>query len=157
LKSLGLEDKMKNMEESFDRRTQKDRRKKPTPALTWFTFFGRRRTIRRKEESQRGGYVDRYSPTLFFFLVLIIGLNILDAFFTMLILDAKGWEANPVVRSVIDLYGTEFWIWKFFIVSFCIALLCLHSKFKLVKEMIIILSGVYTLVIIYQIYILLRL
>lgn len=157
LKSLGLEDKMKNMEESFDRRTQKDRRKKPTPAITWFTFFGRRRTIRRKEEHQRGGYVDRYSPTLFFFLVLILGLNVLDAFFTMLILDAKGWEANPVVRSVIELYGTEFWVWKFFIVSFCIALLCLHSKFKLVKEMIILLSGLYTLVIIYQIYLLLHL
>lgn len=157
LKSLGLEDKMKNMEESFDRRIQKDRRKKPTPAITWFTFFGRRRTIRRKEEHQRGGYVDRYSPTLFFFLVLILGLNVLDAFFTMLILDAKGWEANPVVRSVIELYGTEFWVWKFFIVSFCIALLCLHSKFKLVKEMIILLSGLYTLVIIYQIYLLLHL
>ncbi len=157
LKSQGIEDKMKGMGESFDRRVQKDRRKKPTPALTWFTFFGQRRTIRRKEEHQRGGYVDRYSPTLFFFLVLIIGLNVLDAFLTMLILDEKGWEANPVVRSVIELYGTGFWVWKFFMVSFCIALLCLHSKFKLVKEMIILLSGLYTLVIAYQIYLLLRL
>ena len=113
--------------------------------------------IQREVEKQRGGYVDRYSPTLFFFLISIVGLNVLDAIFTIMILDLKGWEANPVVRSVIDLYGTEFWIWKFFIVSFSLALLCLHSKFKLVREMIITISCLYTLVVAYQVFILLHL
>jgi len=28
-----------------------------------------------------------------------------DALFTLMILDLKGWEANPVVSSVITLYG----------------------------------------------------
>ncbi len=157
MKSTGLEFRMKDVQEPTDRRLNIDRRKKPTPPLTWFTFFGRRRTIRRKDEKRKGGYVDRYSPTLFVFLVSIIGLNVLDAFLTMLILDAKGWETNPVVRSVIDLYGIKFWIWKFFLVSFSIALLCLHSKFKLVKEVIVLLSGIYLLVVIYQIYLLLQL
>ena len=145
------------MGENFDRRIKKDRRRKPTPALTRYTFLGRRRMIQRKVEKQRGGYVDRYSPTLFFFLISIVGLNVLDAIFTIMILDLKGWEANPVVRSVIDLYGTEFWIWKFFIVSFSLALLCLHSKFKLVREMIITISCLYTLVVAYQVFILLHL
>jgi hypothetical protein len=145
------------MQEDFDRRIEKDRRRKPTPTFTRYTFLGRRRMIRRKVEKEIGGYVDRYSSTLLFFLVLIVGLNVLDAFFTLMILDLKGWEANPVVRSVINLYGTEFWIWKFFIVSFSLTLLCLHSRFKLVREMIIAISCLYTLVVTYQIFILLHL
>jgi hypothetical protein len=145
------------MKENLDKRIEKDRRAKPTPVLTRYTFFGRRRAIRRKGENHKGGYVDRYSPTLFFFLILIIGLNVLDAIFTIMILDLKGWEANPVVRSVINLYGTEFWIWKFLIVSFSLALLCLHSRFKLVKEMIIAISCVYILIVAYQVFLLLHL
>jgi hypothetical protein len=88
---------------------------------------------------------------------VIVGLNVLDAFLTLLILDLKGWEANPVVQSVIDLYGTEFWVWKFFIVSVSLALLCLHSRFRLVREMIIAISCLYTLVVAYQVFLLLHL
>ncbi|NWG03093.1 MAG: hypothetical protein HXY44_09585 [Syntrophaceae bacterium] len=145
------------MEEISDKRLGKDRREKPTPALSRYTFYGRRKDIRRKAEQQKGGYVDQYSSSLFFVLVLIVGLNILDAFFTLMILDLKGWEANPVVRSVIDLYGTEFWIWKFSIVSVSIALLCLHSRFRFVKGVILMISCLYTVVVAYQIFLLLHL
>jgi hypothetical protein len=145
------------MERDVDGRAGKDRRKEPTPALSRYTLFGRRRTIRRNEDQPKGGYVDRYSPVLFFFLISIVGLNILDAFLTLMILDLKGWEANPVVRSVIDLYGTEFWIWKFSIVSVSLALLCLHSRFRLVKEVIIGISCLYLVVVAYQIFLLLHL
>jgi len=144
------------MEENFERRISKDRRKQPTSGLSRYTFFGRRKMIRRNTDHQKGGYVDRYSSILFFFLVTIIGLNVLDAFLTLLILDLKGWEANPVVNSAIALYGTEFWIWKFFIVSTSLVLLCLHSKFKLVKEIIVAISCLYLIVIVYQILLLLR-
>jgi hypothetical protein len=144
------------MEENFDRRISKDRRKRPTSGLSRYTFFGRRKMIRRKTEQQKGGYVDRYSSILFFFLITIIGLNVLDAFLTLLILDLKGWEANPVVKSAITLYGTEFWIWKFFIVSTSLILLCLHSKFRLVREIIVVISCLYIMVIVYQILLLLR-
>ncbi len=145
------------MKEDFDTRIEKDRRKQPTPGLSRYTFLGRRKTIRRKSDQPRGGYVDRYSASLFFFLVAIIGLNVLDAFFTMMILDLKGWEANPVVRSVIDLYGTKFWIWKFSVVSVSLALLCLHSRFRLVKETIIAIGCLYVIVVAYQMFLLLHL
>lgn len=139
------------------KRTLQDRRKEPTPALSWYTFFGRRREFRRKSNQEKGGYVDRYSPKLFFFLILIIGLNILDVLFTMMILDHKGWEFNPVVRSVMNIHGDGFWIWKFAIVTFSLTLLCLHSKFKPVKHIIVALSLIYLLTILYQLFILVRL
>jgi hypothetical protein len=145
------------MEEDFDKRIEKDRRRQPTPGLSRYTFFGRRKMMRRKTDWQKGGYVDRYSSILFFFLISIIGLNVLDALFTLMILDLKGWEANPVVRSVIDLYGTKFWVWKFSIVSVSMALLCLHSKFRWVKEIIVVISCLYIMVVAYQVFLLLRL
>ena len=110
--------------------------------------------MRRRAERQKGGYVDHYSPSLFFLLVSMVGLNVLDAFFTMMILDDKGWEVNPVLRSVIAIHGNKFWIWKFVLVSFCLVLLCLHSKFKLVKEVVLGLSLIYLLIVLYQIYLL---
>ena len=145
------------MEEDFDKRIEKDRRRQPTPGLSRYTFLGRRKMMRRKTDWQKGGYVDRYSSILFFFLISIVGLNVLDAFLTLLILDLKGWEANPVVNSVITLYGTKFWIWKFFIVSVPLALLCLHSRFKWVKEIIVVISCLYIMVVAYQVFLLLRL
>ena len=140
----------------MDKRVRKDRRKKPTPALSWYTFFGRRRGFRRRSDQKKGGYVDRYSSELFLFLVLILGLNILDVLFTMIILDDKGWEFNPVVWSVMNIHGDAFWIWKFAIVSFSLTLLCLHSKFRPVKQIIMGLSLIYLLTILYEAYIFLR-
>lgn len=145
------------MVENFNRRISKDRRKEPTPGLSRYTFLGRRKTIRRKADQKQGGYVDQYSSLLLFLLISIIGLNVLDALFTIMILDLKGWEANPVASSVIDLYGTKFWIWKFFIVSVSLVLLCLHSRFRLVKELIVVAGCLYFLVVVYQIFLLLHL
>ena len=143
------------MEEN-DQRTAEDRRNRPTPALSRYTFLGRRKTLRRKSDRDKGGYVDRYSSALFALLLLIVGLNILDSLFTMTILDQKGWETNPIVRSVIQLHGDRFWIWKFALVSFCLVLLCLHSRFKLVRGVIIFLSSIYLAVVLYQLFLLIH-
>jgi len=137
------------------RETQKrqfpDRRKQPTPILSRFTFWGQRKMLRREEDRQKGGYVDRYSPSLLFFLLLIIGLNLLDALFTMMILDYGGCEVNPIVRSAIGIYGDRFWIWKFSIVSVNVILLCLHSKFRYVRKIIPVICLVYLCIVLYQI------
>jgi len=136
----------------FDRRALKDRRTGPTPVLSRYTLWGRRETFRRDADRERGGYVDRYSWGLLFLIVLIVGLNVLDALFTMMILDNGGWEVNPVVRSVIQLYGDGFWVWKFAIVSIPFTLLCLHNKFRMVLTIILSISVLFTTVVLYQIY-----
>jgi hypothetical protein len=43
-----------------DRRVLKDRRKKPTPAVSRYLFFGRRRMFRRKADQEKNGYLDYY-------------------------------------------------------------------------------------------------
>ena len=134
----------------FDIRTLKDRRKQPTPAISRFTLRGRRKTLRRKEDQKKGGYVDRYPTGLLILLTMVVGLTALDALFTMMILDDGGWEINPVVRSVIQLYGDRFWVWKFDIVSFPLTLLCVHSKFKLVTPSLLGAVVIYIIIILYQ-------
>ena len=135
----------------FTKRSLSDRRKQPTPALSWYTLFGRRQTIRRKSDQLKSCYVDRHSSSTFFLLALIIGLNVLDALFTMMILELKGVELNPVVRAVITSHGENFWIWKFFLVSTCSIILCLHSKFRLVKTALLGICVILVAVVVYQI------
>jgi len=143
------------MEEKLDKRILIDRRKKPTPRWSWFTFFGRRRIFRRKSDQDKAGYVDRYSPILLFLLALILGLNIFDSLFTMIILDLGGKQSNPFVRSFIELHGDMFWVWRFVIASIALVLLYLHRGFIRVRRMIIAIGLIYMVIVIYQMYLIL--
>ncbi len=134
-----------------DRRIHKDRRRHPTQGLTRFILRGRRTNFRRNEDRGAGGYVDRYGPGLLLLLVLILSLNVLDAFLTMIILKNGGWEVNPVVRFAIQLYGDRFWVWKFVTVSVPLILLCLHSRFRLVTPVLLGISAVYMTVVLFQV------
>jgi hypothetical protein len=140
--------------DQFEKRSLSDRRKQPTLMLSWHTFWGRRFHFRRKSDQQKAGYVDRYSSGLLFFLILVMALNILDVLFTLMIIDHKGWEVNPIVGSVMDLHGDRFWIWKFLITSAGLVLLCLHSKFRLARTAIVAVGSIYVLLILYQVFVL---
>jgi hypothetical protein len=136
-------------------RILKDRRKQPTPALSRFILRGWRRDFRRKEDQERGGYVDRYGSGLLFLIVLIAGLNILDALFTMMILEDGGLEMNPIVHNAIQIYGDRFWIWKFVMVSIPLILLCIHNKFRLAIPAMLGISAIYMTVVLFQIFLML--
>jgi hypothetical protein len=140
----------------MDRRIQRDRRRQPTPGLSRHTFLGRRKSFRRKEDREKGGYVDRYSSKLFMAIVAILIFNLLDVVFTMTILGWGGKELNPIVYSIIQLYDNKFWIWKFGIVSTSLIMLCLHSKFSRVKSIIGAIGSLYAAVVVYQIYLMLH-
>ena len=129
-----------------------ERRKRPTPGLSRYTFCGRRKGFYKESDHQKGGYIDHYSSKLFIVLVAILGLNVLDVILTMIILDHSGFELNPVVRSAIEVYGDRFWVWKYGIVSACLLLLCLHIKFKGVKTIIILICSIYFTTVLYQIF-----
>jgi len=135
-----------------DKRILKDRRSHPTQGLSRFILWGQRRDFRRKKDQGKGGYVDRYVPGLLFILILILGLNLLDTILTMMILEDGGQEANPVVGTVIQLYGDRFWVWKFLTVSVSLVFLCLHSKFRLVIPVLVGISAVYIAVIVFQVW-----
>jgi len=133
----------KSYMDQCNRRIFRDRRKKPTSALSRFTLWGRRSTFRRKIDQQKGGYVDQYNPLIFFFLISAVVLNVLDVFTTIVSLDLGGWEVNPIARSAIEVYGDKVWVWKFVIFSVCVVFLCLHCRFRRVKLAIVFLNIIY--------------
>jgi hypothetical protein len=95
-----------------------------------------------------------YGVGLASLVILVAGLNILDAIFTQVILATGGSECNPVVRVAIDIYGDRFWIWKVAAVSSLLILMCLYSRLRLFR---VILAGTALLfagVISYQVHIL---
>jgi hypothetical protein len=124
-----------------------DRRKQPTPILSRYTIWGRRKGLLGFPNER---YVDRYSPRLLLFLVLMVGLNCLDSCFTLMILEKGGQELNPIVESAIYFLGEKFWIWKFIIVSFSSIILCLHSQDKKVKIVILLLCSFFLVLVSYQ-------
>jgi hypothetical protein len=134
----------------MENRTFPDRREKPTPLLSRHTFYGRRSSFRRTEDQRQGGYVDRYDWKLFICLILIVVLNILDAFFTIIIMGNGGSEINPMIRWALDIYGNKAWSLKFALVSCSAIILCLHSHFRMAKVFIIVAAVLYGGVVIYQ-------
>lgn len=67
------------------------------------------------------------------------------------IIEVGGYEVNPVVNSVWGIFGDKFWIWKFGLVSFCVILLCIHIRFRLVKAFTFGIALIYIGVILYQV------
>ena len=129
-----------------------ERRKRPTPGLSKYSLFGRRKGFADDADREKGGYVDRYGQKLFIVLVGILVLNVLDVILTMVVLDHQGVELNPLVRSAMEIYGNRFWVWKYGIVSACLLLLCLHIKFKGVKTIVLATFTIYFAVVMYQIF-----
>ena len=135
----------------MDKRIDKDRRKRPTPMLSRYTLWGRRSSFRRDEDRLRGGYVDRYGPKLLFCVLLLTGLNVLDAFFTITILESGGREINPLLNWALDYFGDKAWTLKLVVVSIGILIMCLHSRFQLARVSIVILVILFSGVVMYQV------
>ncbi len=109
-----------------------DRRQRPTPMWSRYVWKGgRRRTVRRAEERE-GAFVDVHGPRLLLLVTAILGLNLLDAWFTLLFLSHGGKEMNPVVQAVLDLGGQPwpFLILKTFGIGAACAFLTLTKNFR---------------------------
>ena len=78
-------------------RSGKDRRTKSGFNIRSFLFGGKRENIRRQEDIKRIFYVDHYSPGLFFAIVSILFLCVIDALLTLFLLDHGAYEINPVM------------------------------------------------------------
>jgi len=138
------------MLKQMENRAPSDRRKTPTPIMSRYTIAGRRSSLRRKEDQEKGGYIDRYGNGLFIWVVLLFVMNIFDAAFTRLILDRGGHEVNPFIHWLIVTCGDHFISWKFAILSGSLIILCLHSEYRIVKPVFYFITVIYSVVVIYQ-------
>ena len=94
-------------------RSGKDRRTKSGFNIRSLLFGGKRKKIRRQEDIKRIFYVDQYSPGLFFIIVSILFLCVLDALLTLFLLDQGVYEINPVTAYFLNFGPYTFFASKY--------------------------------------------
>lgn len=108
-------------------RSENDRR-----LFSWRTvFFGflrsRRRDTRREDEVEPT-FTDWHHPWLFFLAVGIMLMSVMDAFFTLQLLDLGAIEINPVMATVIGQSASSFAVSKMLLTGVGILALVFLSK-----------------------------
>lgn len=93
-----------------------------------FTLIGGHRAGKRRS-SDAATFVDVYSSGLFAVVTLVLALNVLDAFFTILFLSYGGTEMNPVVDLVLQLGPWPFVLVKSLGIGLCIGFLTIAKNF----------------------------
>ena len=107
-----------------------DRRRRPTPMVSRYTFFGGRRTEGRRSGEKENIYVDVYNPQLVALLLLFFSLTVIDSVSTLIYLGKGGRELNPVAQWMIDQGGTFFVMAKGVVSGLCLLFVMLHKNFS---------------------------
>ena len=107
-----------------------DRRKRPTPMLSRYTFTGGRRRSGSREGEKENAYVDVYSTKLVGLLLVFFLLTVIDSVSTLVYLGKGGQELNPIAQWMIDQGSTVFVVVKGVLSGVCLLFVMLHKNFK---------------------------
>jgi hypothetical protein len=135
-----------------DRRETGDRRLRPTSVLRSLLGGGQRKRGRRRGEAENI-YVDLYGRKDVGLIVLILLLNVLDAYFTLDYVKLKsGREANPVADALLQM-GNDWFIYaKCLVVTLSLVFLLVHRTFRYVGVALWSLCVFYGLLLFYHLF-----
>ncbi len=126
-----------NSTNDLEKRSSIDRRKKNSPLFSKYLLVGRRTKPRREADRLRPQNVDRYSSKILAIIIGILALSMLDALFTLFLIDNGAKEVNPLMAYYLDLSPELFVFIKYFLTSaavvlilFCKDFYMFNSKFK---------------------------
>ena len=91
----------------IERRCGQDRRQKQLSKRLFFR--GVRESMRRADDRNRIVIFDRYKPSLFNGIIIVLSLSILDAILTLILLSQGAKELNPVMRYYLN-HGSQVFI-----------------------------------------------
>jgi hypothetical protein len=135
-----------------DKADRTDRRVKPTPFLSRYTLTGgRRKGVRRNDDMRKHIFVDLYDTRLFIAIFVLLILNVLDGFLTLLLVRENIIvEANPVMAFCLD-YGHVpfFWV-KYLLMAVSLLIFCIFRGFRLSRISLVCSIMLYASVLIYQ-------
>ena len=107
-----------------------DRRQRPTPILSRYSFISGRREAGRRAGEIENIYVDVYSPRLVLLLLFFFALTVVDSVSTLVYLGKGGRELNPIAQWMIDQGPSFFVIAKGVLSGLCLVFVMLHKAFK---------------------------
>ena len=116
---------------NINNRSRKDRRTKSGFNIRSLLFGGKREKIRRQEDTSRIFYVDQYSPELFFAILSILLLCVIDALLTLTLLDRGAQEANPVMAYFLKFGPYTFFACKYLLTIIPIIILLMFRNIVL--------------------------
>lgn len=130
---------------------KEDRRERPTPFLSRYTFVGRRRASRRGEE-RYNYYVDRPGSKVWGVIAIIFILSISDSLFTLHFLKKGFQEVNPLMSIAILIGKPVFILSKYIFTIIGILILGMHKNFIFIRELITLMIIFYVLLNAYHIW-----
>lgn len=127
-----------------------DRRERPTPRLSRYSFLGGRRSAVRRSDEREGSFVDRYSLRLWLMVSWVALMNVADSYFTLVHLQAGGIELNPVAAWLLETGRARFVAYKSLMIGIALVVLCIHKNFFLARVGLWTAAGAYTLLFAYH-------
>ena len=119
--------------------------------ISKYLFRGRRRGARRDGESEYT-YVDQPGTWMMLAFASIVGLSLLDAFYTLDLLKRGATEANPVMKLALEVSDEAFVVIKTLITILGAGFLCLHKNWPLGRACLVVALIGYSVLLGYHIY-----
>ena len=143
---------MENSASDTENRIIPDRRKRPTPFISRYSFLGgRRKIIRREEDKKQYVFVDLYSTRLFIILIILSTLSIADSYFTLsLIQENLAVEMNPLMAFFLDQGSTPFVLSKFLFTTIPLFVLCICKNRPITRVLVVLTVCLYLVVIMHE-------
>ncbi len=128
-----------------------DRRARPTPVLSRYTFFGGKRRGPAPGPAREGTFVDVYSTRLVILLLIFYTFTVFDSVATLFYLRKGGEELNPIARWMIAQGNIEFVLIKGGLTAVCVLFVMLHKNFRYARASIAVGFTFYAMLTIYHI------
>lgn len=117
-----------------ERRNVVDRRRRTTPAISRYSLFGGRRSSVRRGTDAQSVYVDRIPAGILTLILVVFGLHVLDAFFTLFHISRGGSELNPLMDYFLQVGPTTFLITKLSLAATGLLFLGIHFRWPFVRH-----------------------
>lgn len=109
-------------------RRRQNRRSNPTSPLTASSLFGKRKNIRRDEDSLTQPYVDLYSFSSVLGVLVTLTLSVADAIFTLKLISLGASELNPFLDFFLQLGPIPFLTVKYILTGTCLVFFLVNEN-----------------------------
>jgi len=116
-----------------ERRSGLDRRKNLPTLFSKYWVTGMRSVPRRQEDRLSPKIVDRYSKKILAIILFILGLSILDAAFTLVLVERGAKELNPFMAYYLERSPFIFFCIKYMLTSASVLLILFIKDFYIFK------------------------
>lgn len=138
--------------EGMEARRFLDRRSRPTPIISRYSFLGgRRKSVRRTGDRHGHVFVDIYGHRLWIALLAVVTLSMVDGLLTLILLeDNIVKEANPIMAFFMGFGCGPFVVAKLLITAVPVLVFCICKNIPAVRVGLLSALALYVMVIAYE-------